>query len=140
MVVNGMAAPGMLLIQTHVQTLITFRCNTQMSTAEPRLAVLDASYGFAAAHFKQAQRRPAALFRGLGGALTEFLLLLAPRYGRTRARAAIERGVNTGAGCEELQMSLLFFGVVCIVLCFFPVHYKHTDVELTCGVLLLTVN
>lgn len=96
------------------------------------------SCGLVAAHRQQVVRRPAALFRALGGALTEFLHLLAPRY--TLTRAGIGRGANPGWGFGELYMSLLLFGVVSIVLWFFLVLYEHSGVEPTCGVLSLTVN
>ena len=68
------------------------------------------------------------LLCALGRALTKLLLLLAPRYGRSRA------------GFEELHMSLLLFGVVYIALRFFLVHYEHSVVVPTYGVLSLSVN
>ena len=51
----------------------------------------------------------------------------------------LSAGANTGAGCEELQMSILF-GVVYIVLWFLLVLYEHAGVEPTCGILSLPVN
>ena len=65
-------------------------------TAGPCFAVLDGSCGLAPAHFEQAVRQPAELFRTLDGALTDFLLFLEPRYGRARTRAAIEPGAEYG--------------------------------------------
>ena len=66
-------------------------------TARPRFAVINGSCGLAPAHSEQAVRQPAELFCTLDGALTDILPFLAPRYGRARTRAAIERGAEYDA-------------------------------------------
>ena len=65
-------------------------------TGGPGLTVLDGSCGLTPAHRDQAVRQPAELFRTLDGALMGFLHFLAPRYGRARTRAAIERVAEYG--------------------------------------------
>ena len=69
-------------------------CPSQLG---PRFAVLNGNCGLAPAHHEQAVQRPADLFHTLYSVLTDFLLFLAPRYGRARtAQAAIERGAEYG--------------------------------------------
>lgn len=107
------------------------------STARPRLAMLDSSCGLTAAHREHAVRQLTELFRALYGALTDFLLFPAPRYGRARAWASIGRRGEYGRWLRRASdESLLIFGVVYNVLWFFLVLY----VEPTCGVLSATVN
>ena len=78
-----------------------------------------------AAHREQAVRQPAVLFRTLDGALTDFFLCLAPRYGRARTREAIERGAEYG------RSSVSF--ILCCGSSFRFVDTQYSGVEPTCA-------